>query len=173
VYEKHGAYAVMNPPLREARHVAAAWAAIADGRVDTVGSDHAPHSRAAKEKPWPDCAAGLTGVQTLLPMMLSQVHHGKLSLTRLTDLMSAGPARIYGAVNKGRIAAGYDADFSIVDLRATRVIENAQMASPCGWTPFDGVSVTGWPVATIVRGHVAMREGVVGATPVGRAIVFR
>ncbi len=173
VYEKHGAYAVMNPPLREARHVAAAWAAIADGRVDTVGSDHAPHSRAAKEKPWPDCAAGLTGVQTLVPMMLSQVHHGKLSLTRLTDLMSAGPARIYGAVNKGRIAAGYDADFSIVDLRATRVIENAQMASPCGWTPFDGVSVTGWPVATIVRGHVAMREGVVGATPVGRAIVFR
>jgi len=173
VYEKRGPYAVMNPPLRDARHGAAAWAAIADGRVDTIGSDHAPHSRAAKEKPWPDCAAGLTGVQTLLPLMLTQVHHGKLSLMRLADLMSAGPARIYGAVNKGRIAAGYDADFSIVDLAASRTIENAQMASPCGWTPFDGVSVTGWPVATIVRGNMAMREGVVGGAPAGRAIAFR
>jgi dihydroorotase len=92
---------------------------------------------------------------------------------RLTDLMSAGPARIYGAVNKGRIAAGYDADFSVVDLAATRTIENRLMASPCGWTPFDGVAVTGWPVATILRGNVIMRDGVVGEPPVGRAIAFR
>ena len=72
----------MNPPLRDARHREAAWSAIHDGRVDTIGSDHAPHARAAKEKPWPDCAAGLTGVQTLLPMMLDQVHKQNLSLTR-------------------------------------------------------------------------------------------
>jgi dihydroorotase len=173
VYEKLGAYAVMNPPLREARHAAAAWAAVNDGRVDTIGSDHAPHSRAAKEKPWPDCAAGLTGVQTLLPMMLEQVHQGKLSLLRLADLMSAGPARIYGAVNKGRIAAGYDADFSIVDLAARRTIENAQMATQCGWTPFDGVSVTGWPMATIVRGNVVMRDGLVIGEPEGQSLMFR
>jgi len=173
VYERLGPYAVMNPPLREARHVEAAWAAVNDGRVDTIGSDHAPHARAAKEKPWPDCAAGLTGVQTLLPMMLEQVNQGKLSLMRLVDLMSAGPARIYGAVNKGRIAVGYDADFSIVDLQAARRIENGQMASQCGWTPFDGVSVTGWPVATIMRGNVVMREGVVGDVPLGGKITFR
>jgi dihydroorotase len=173
VYEKLGPYAVMNPPLRDARHAAAAWAAIADGRVDTIGSDHAPHSRAAKEKPWPDCAAGLTGVQTLLPIMLTQVHNGKLTLTRLADLMSSGPARIYGAVNKGRIAAGYDADFSIVDLAATRKIENAQMASPCGWTPFDGLIVTGFPQATIIRGNFAMRDAEVAPIPAGRSIYFR
>jgi dihydroorotase len=141
--------------------------------VDTIGSDHAPHSRAAKEKPWPDCAAGLTGVQTLLPMILEQVHQGRLSLLRLADLMAAGPARIYGAVNKGRIAAGYDADFSIVDLARVQKIENAQMATQCGWTPFDGVTVTGWPVATVVRGHVVMRDGELLGPPVGRPISFR
>jgi dihydroorotase len=173
VYERLGPYGVMNPPLRDARHVAAAWAAIADGTVDTIGSDHAPHSRAAKEKPWPDCAAGLTGVQTLLPMMLEQVYQGRLSLLRMTDLMSAGPARIYGAVNKGRIAAGYDADFSIVDLKATRTITNDWIASPCGWTPFDGTTVTGWPMATIVRGEVVMQDGQVSAPPIGKPVVFR
>ena len=173
VYERLGPYAVMNPPLRDARHAAEAWAAVNDGRVDTIGSDHAPHARAAKERPWPDCAAGLTGVQTLLPLMLDQVNQYHLSLPRLADMMSAGPARIYGAVNKGRIAVGYDADFSIVDLNATRKIENAQMASPCGWTPFDGVTVTGWPVATIVRGGIVMRDGAVIGEPEGRKISFR
>jgi dihydroorotase len=173
VYERLGPYGVMNPPLRDARHVAAAWAAIADGTVDTIGSDHAPHSRAAKEKPWPDCAAGLTGVQTLMPMMLDQVHQGKLSLSRMVDLMSAGPARIYGAVNKGRIAAGYDADFSIVDLKALRTITNDWIASPCGWTPFDGTTVTGWPMATIVRGEVVMQDGEVLTAPNGRPVSFR
>jgi dihydroorotase len=173
VYDRLGAYGVMNPPLRDARHMAAAWAAVADGTVDTIGSDHAPHSRAAKEKPWPDCAAGLTGVQTLLPMMLDQVNAGKLSLLRLVDMMSAGPARIYGAVNKGRIAAGYDADFSIVDMQAQRRIENSWIASPCGWTPFDGVSVKGWPMATIIRGEIVMQDGQVAEPVRGRPITFR
>jgi dihydroorotase len=173
VYDRLGAYGVMNPPIRTVDHQNAAWAAIADGTVDTIGSDHAPHARAAKEKPWPDCAAGLTGVQTLLPVMLDQVARGRLSLPRLADLMSAGPARIYGAVNKGRIAAGYDADFSIVDLAATRTIDNARIASPCGWTPFDGLTVTGWPIATIIRGQIAMRDDSVLGTPAGRPVTFR
>ncbi len=110
----------------------------ADGTADTIGSDHAPHPRAAKEKPWPECAAGLTGVQTLVPMMLDHVHAGRLSLGRMVDLMCAGPARVYGAVGKGRMAAGYDADFTLVDLKRRRVIEESWIASPCGWTPFAG-----------------------------------
>jgi dihydroorotase len=173
VYERLGPYAVMNPPLRDSRHVDAAWAAVADGTIDTIGSDHAPHACAAKEKPWPECAAGLTGVQTLLPMMLDQVNAGRLSLVRLADLMSAGPARIYGAVNKGRLCAGYDADLTIIDRRATRRIANADMASPCGWTPFDGITCTGWPMATVVRGNVVMREGEVVAPLSGRAMKFK
>ncbi len=173
VYERLGAYAVMNPPLRDARHRAAAWAAVNDGTVDTIGSDHAPHSRAAKAKPWPETAAGLTGVQTLLPMMLDQVHRQRLSLSRLADLMSTGPARIYGAVNKGRIAAGCDADFSIVDLQRRQTIEDRWIASPCGWTPFDGTAVTGWPIATIIRGGIVMRDGALVAPLAGRPISFR
>jgi dihydroorotase len=157
-YDRLKGFGVMNPPIRGPRHFEASWRAIADGTVDVVGSDHAPHSRAAKEKPWPDCPAGLTGVQTIVPVMLDHVNAGRLPLTRLVDLMCAGPARVYGVVGKGRLAAGYDADFTLVDLKRRRRIENDWIATPCGWTPFDGMQVTGWPVATIVRGQAVMRE---------------
>jgi dihydroorotase len=171
-YDELGGYAVMNPPIRDRRHFDAAWAAVNDGLIDTIGSDHAPHSRAAKERPWPAAAAGLTGVQTALPLMLNHVHEGRLSLARMVDLMAAGPARVYGAVTKGRIAAGFDADFTLVDLQRERVIENRWIASPCGWTPFDGVRVTGWPIAAIVRGQVVMREDEILGPPSGRLAVF-
>ena len=173
VYEQLGGMGVMNPPIRGRRHWEAAWAAVRDGTADTIGSDHAPHARAAKMKPWPDCPAGLTGVQTLVPVMLDHVAAGRLSLGRMVDLMCAGPARVYGAVGKGRLAVGYDADFTLVDLRRQRVIEDDWIASPCGWTPFNGMRVTGWPVATIVRGNVVMRDDEVLGQPVGRLVQFR
>ena len=172
-YETLGGYAVMNPPIRGRRHYDAAWAAIADGTVDTVGSDHAPHSRAKKELPWPDCAAGLTGVQTIVPVMLDHVNAGRLSLPRLVDLMCAGPARVYGALGKGRLAAGYDADFTLVDMQRRRRIEESWIVSPCGWTPFAGMQVTGWPVGVILRGTMAMREDEVLGPPRGRLVRFR
>ena len=101
-----------------------------DGTADTIGSDHAPHPRAAKLKPWPEVPAGLTGVQTLVPVMLDHVNAGRLSLARMVDLMCAGPARVYGAVGKGRLAVGYDADFTLVDLKRTRRIEDDWIVSP-------------------------------------------
>lgn len=171
-YDTLGGLGVMNPPIRDARHRTAAWAALRDGTVDTVGSDHAPHARAAKAQPWPDCPAGLTGVQTLVPVMLDHVVAGRLSLARLVDLMAAGPARVYGLLGKGRIAAGYDADFTLVDLKARRRIEDSWIVSPCGWTPFAGLTVTGWPVATIVRGIPVMRDDAVLGEPVGRLARF-
>ncbi|HUC16306.1 MAG TPA: dihydroorotase [Acetobacteraceae bacterium] len=171
-YEALGGYAVMNPPIRGPRHRDAAWAAVRDGTVDTIGSDHAPHTRAAKEKPWPDCAAGLTGVQTLVPVMLDHVNAGRLGLGRLADLMSAGPARVYGVVGKGRLAAGYDADFTIVDMQLRRRIEESWLVSPCGWSPFAGMTVRGWPLFTVVRGQVVMREGEVTGAPSGRLVQF-
>lgn len=172
VYEQLGGYGVMNPPIRDRRHLEAAWVAVRDGTADTVGSDHAPHPRAAKERPWPDTAAGLTGVQTIVPLMLDHVNAGRLPLTRLVDLMCAGPARVYGVTGKGRLAAGYDADFTLVDMKHRRRIENSWIASPCGWTPFDGTEVTGWPMATIIRGHVVMREDEVLGEPQGRLVRF-
>ena len=173
VYDRLGGFGVMNPPIRGKEHWEAAWAAIRDGTADTIGSDHAPHPRAAKLKPWPEVPAGLTGVQTLVPIMLDHVAAGRLSLARLVDLMSAGPARVYGAVGKGRLAAGYDADFTLVDLKRTRRIEDDRIVTPCGWTPFAGMSVTGWPVATIVRGRVVMREDEVLGEPAGKLVSFR
>ena len=171
-YDRLGGYAVMNPPIRDERHMRAAWAAVADGTVDVVGSDHAPHSRAAKERPWPDCAAGLTGVQTIVPLMLDHVSAGRLSLSRLADLMCAGPARVYGVTGKGRLAAGYDADFTLVDMKKQRTIEESWIVSPCGWTPFAGHASTGWPVMAILRGEVAMREDEVIGAPRGQAVRF-
>jgi dihydroorotase len=171
-YERLGGYGVMNPPIRGEAHREAAWAAVRDGTVDSIGSDHAPHSRTAKERPWPDCHSGLTGVQTLVPVMLNHVNAGRLSLMRMVDLMCAGPARVYGVVGKGRLAAGYDADFTLVDMRCHRRIEESWIASPCGWTPFAGMEVTGWPVATIIRGHAVMREDEVLGTPSGRLVAF-
>jgi len=171
-YDRLGPYAVMNPPIRDRRHVDAAWAAVRDGLVDVVGSDHAPHSRAAKERPWPLCAAGLTGVQTIVPMMLDHVSAGRLSLSRLADLMCAGPARVYGVVGKGRIARGYDADFTLVDMKRRRRIEDSWIVSPCGWTPFAGTEVTGWPIATVIRGQMVMRDDEVLGQPAGRLTKF-
>ncbi len=171
-YDQLGAYAVMNPPIRTRHHYDAAWEAVRDGSVDTIGSDHAPHSHAAKARPWPETAAGLTGVQTAVPIMLDHVNAGRLSLARLVDLMAAGPARVYGAVTKGRIAAGYDADFTLVDMAHARTIENDWIATPAGWTPFAGKRVTGWPVATVVRGQVVMRDDTVLGAPIGQLVAF-
>ena len=171
-YERLGALAVMNPPIRDRRHWEAGWRAVRDGTVDTIGSDHAPHSLEAKARPWPDCPAGLPGVQTLLPLMLDHVNAGRLSLGRLADLMAAGPARVHGVAGKGRIAAGYDADFTLVDMSKQRRISNDWIATPAGWTPFDGLLVQGWPVAVILRGQVAMRDDAVLGAPRGRLVRF-
>lgn len=171
-YERLGTLAQMNPPIRDARHREALWAAIAGGIVDVLGSDHAPHTLAEKDLPYPASPSGMTGVQTLVPIMLNHVAEGRLGLERLVDLTSAGPARIFGIAGKGRIAIGYDADFTVVDLKAERTITNDWIASRCGWTPFDGKRVTGWPVATILRGHTVMRDGQLLGQPGGEPIRF-
>ena len=171
-YEQLGTYAQINPPIREARHREALWQAVAQGLIDVVGSDHAPHTQADKQGIYPQTASGLTGVQTLVTIMLDHVNAGRLSLERCVDLVSAGPARVFGIAGKGRIAQGYDADFTIVDLKARRRIENRWIASRCGWTPYDGMDTTGWPVATLVRGHMVMQDGATLDAPKGQKLRF-
>jgi dihydroorotase len=158
-YERLGTRAQMNPPVRDARHRDAIWRGIADGTVDILGSDHAPHTLEEKSKPYPASPSGMTGVQTLVPLMLDHVNAGRLSLARFVDLSSHGPARVFGIANKGRIAVGYDADFTVIDLKRRETITNQWVASKAGWTPYDGMTVTGWPVGTIVRGAIVMRDG--------------
>ena len=172
-YERLGSFAQMNPPIRGKRHQDALWAAVRDGVVDVIGSDHAPHTREEKARPYPQSPSGLTGVQTLLPLMLDHLAAERLSLTRLVDLTSAGPARVFGIACKGRIALGYDGDFTVVDLKARRTITDQWIASRAGWTPYDGMTVTGWPIMTIVRGNIVMREDEVAEPPVGAPVRFQ
>ncbi|MBX9925321.1 MAG: dihydroorotase [Hyphomicrobiaceae bacterium] len=171
-YERLGTYAQMNPPVRDDAHRARIWAAIADGTVDVLGSDHAPHTREEKEHAYPDSHSGMTGVQTLVPIMLDHVNAGRMSLARFVDLTSHGPQRLFGIRGKGRIAVGYDADFSIIDMKRRETITNAQQASRCGWTPYDGVTVTGWPVGTVVRGETVMWQGEIHTPAKGQPVHF-
>lgn len=158
-YEKHGVYAQINPPIRDASHRDGLWRGIGQGVVDTLGSDHSPHTREEKSQPYPKAHSGITGVQTYVPIMLDHVNAGRLTLQRFVDLSSAGPARVFGMANKGRIAVGYDADVTAVDLKRRETITNQWIASRAGWTTYDGVTVTGWPVGTLVRGLKAMWDG--------------
>jgi dihydroorotase len=171
-YARLGTKLQMNPPVREARHREAIWRGVAQGVVDVLGSDHAPHTLAEKAKPYPQSPSGMTGVQTLVPIMLDHVANGRLTLQRFVDLTSAGPQRLFSIARKGRIAAGYDADFTIVDLKRRARIRDSWIASRCGWTPYDGKEVAGWPVGTIVRGARVMWEGEIVAPSRGRPVRF-
>jgi dihydroorotase len=171
-YDRLGTYAQMNPPIRDVQHQIALWQAVNAGVVDVIGSDHAPHTKPEKDAGYPKSPAGMPGVQTLLPLMLNHVAHGRLTLARLVDLTSAGPNRIFGLAGKGRIALGYDADLTVVDLKAKRTIDNSWIASKCGWSPFAGMSITGWPIATIIRGSVVMRDDQLIGTARGEPIRF-
>ena len=171
-YERLGSRAQMNPPVRDAAHRAAIWGGVANAVVDVLGSDHAPHTREEKAKAYPASPSGMTGVQTLVPIMLDHVNAGRLSLLRFVDLTSAGPARLFGIAAKGRIAAGYDADLTVVDLKRRQTITDKWVASRAGWTPYDGVSVVGWPVGTFVRGRKVMWEGNLVAPNLGERVRF-
>jgi len=171
-YERLGTYAQMNPPIRDASHRDALWRAVREGLIDVIGSDHAPHTREEKDKTYPDTPSGMPGVQTLATILLDHVNAGRMTLERFVDLTASGAQRIFGIAGKGRIALGYDADFTIVDLKKTRKIENSWIASKCGWTPFDGMTTTGWPVATIIRGKTVMRDHALVASGQGEAVRF-
>ena len=171
-YERLGTLAQMNPPVRGIEHQDALWKGVREGVVDVLGSDHAPHTLEEKNKIYPESPSGMTGVQTLVPIMLDHVHHGRLSLERFVDLTSAGVARLFGLAGKGRIALGYDADFTIVDLHKKKRIENKWIASKVAWTPYDGKAVNGWPIATIVRANIIMREDQLLGSPQGDKLEF-
>jgi dihydroorotase len=162
----------MNPPVRDRAHKEGIWRGVDQGIVDVLGSDHAPHTADEKAKVYPATPSGMTGVQTLVPIMLDHVNAGRLSLIRFVDLTSAGPLRLFGIAGKGRIAVGYDADLTVVDLKRRETITNKWVASRAGWTPYDGVAVNGWPVGTFVRGVQVMWQGELTAPSTGEAVRF-
>ena len=158
-YDTFGTLAQQNPPIREKHHQDALWAAVADGTVDIVASDHAPHTLDEKSGTYPNTPSGTPGVQTLIPIMLNHVHEGRLSYERLVDLMAYGPYRIHKIKNKCLIRKGFNADFTVIDPKAEHIISNAEQASKSGWTPYDGKKVVGFPTMTIIGGKTIMRDG--------------
>ncbi|EFO34388.1 dihydroorotase [Roseibium sp. TrichSKD4] len=172
-YERLGTLVQMNPPVRAAHHGERLWYGLDQGILDILGSDHAPHLLEEKQQPYPKSPSGMTGVQTLVPIMLDHVNAGKLSLARFVDMTSAGPARLFQTARKGRIAVGYDADFTVVDMKKTKTITNDWIASKCGWTPYDGKTVTGWAVGTIVRGNQIMWDEELTMPSQGEAVLFQ
>ncbi len=170
-YEQLGTLAQMNPPIREARHRQALWKALQSGHFDMLGSDHAPHLLSEKARVYPNSPSGMPGVQTMVPLMLNCVAEGKLSLGQLVELLVYNPVRIFKIQNRGAIESGVEATLTIVDLQREETIEKSWLASKCGWSPFEGVKVKGWPVHTLLRGQFQMRDGEL-LPPLGRALDF-
>jgi dihydroorotase len=171
-YAMLGTLAQMNPPVRDEGHRAAIWHGVSNGVADIIGSDHAPHTLEEKQKPYPQSPSGMPGVQTLVPVMLDHINAGRLSLQRFVDMTGHAANRLFQTARKGRIAAGYDADFTIVDMKARRTITNEWIESRCGWTPYDGRQVTGWLRGTVIRGRRVMWDDEIIGAAHGQPIAF-
>lgn len=172
IYEKIGTLAQMNPPIRDHEQQQGLLRLLKEKVPDVIGSDHAPHTREEKAKPYPQSPSGMPGVQTLLPIMLNHVNQGHLSLEQLGMMVCERPRQLFGCAQKGRIEIGLDADITIIDLKRQMTITNSQQKSKVGWTPFDGMTVTGIPVMAFLDGTLAMQDGEAIGAPRGRPIHF-
>ncbi|MEP6487445.1 dihydroorotase [Microcoleus vaginatus GB2-A3] len=171
-YQKIGSLAQMNPPLREPRDNEILWQALLDGVIDFIATDHAPHTLAEKAQEYPNTPSGMPGVETSLPLMLTQAVEGRCTVAQVANWMSAAVAKAYKIPNKGAIAPGFDADLVLVDLEKYRPVVGAEMASKCGWSSFEGWSLTGWPVVTVVGGKVVFENGKLDTNVRGEALTF-
>ena len=164
-YEKLGSFAQMNPPIRERYHQDRLWEAVANSEVSILGSDHAPHTQEEKAQTYPTSPSGIPGVQTIFPLMLNAALEGKLTINQLVKYMVENPVKIFKIKNKGEVTEDYDADLTIVNLKGKSIIQNKEMASRVGWTPFDGKELLGSISMTVVRGTIVMKDGKICATP--------
>ncbi len=171
-YDHFYNYVKLDPPIRDEENRVGLWKGLSNGIVDMLASGHLPQFIEQKEKDYPFCPSGAPGVQTMLPLMLDQVSKGSLSLLSLVDLTSASPARTFNIASKGRIAVGYDADFSIVDLKKRWIFEDDDVESGCGWDLYAGAEFTGQVKGTIVRGKIIMWDDEIVADPSGRPVCF-
>jgi|TARA_B110000259_G_scaffold179974_1_gene220130 dihydroorotase len=171
-YDKLGTLAQMNPPIRKKEHYDRLWTAVKNSIVDVLGSDHAPHSKEDKNKKYPESPSGMPGVQTILPIMLNHINNKNLSLDQLIKFMCENPCKIFGIKKKGYIKEGFDADLTIVDMNKEQTIKNEMMATKCGWTPFNNMTIRGFPIATIINGKTVMFDGKVVIESFGQPLEF-
>ena len=171
-YEKIGTLAQMNPPLRSPHDNEVLWQALHDGVIDFIATDHAPHTLEEKAQPYPNSPSGMPGVETSLPLMLTATAQGRCTVAQVVNWMSTAVAKAYGIPNKGAIAPGYDADLVLVDLQTYRPVLREEILSKCGWSPFEGWNLTGWPTYTIVGGEIVYEKGKLHTQVRGQALTF-
>ena len=171
-YSRLGSKGQMNPPLREPENSSALWQGLQDKIIDIVATDHAPHTIEDKLQPYPLSPSGTPGVETSLPLMLTEMVKGRCTLKQVQEWMSAGPARLYRISNKGLIAEGFDADLTLVDLKSYRPVMDEEIFSRAGWSPFSGQQLTGWPIYTIVNGGIVFDHGRIRPGRYGQELHF-
>jgi len=172
-YDRLGSLVQMNPSIKDATDNARLWAALNEGTIQVIATDHAPHTLEEKQQPYPQSPSGLPAVENSLALMLNAVHQGRTSLERVVDAMSAAPAKIWKIANKGELRDGYDADVVLVDLQKKRTVRNAEQQTKCGWSPWDGEELTGWPVKTWCNGDLVFDGEKVDVEHRGREVQFQ
>lgn len=172
VYARLGTRAQMNPPLREQEHAEALWRGLHAGLLDCIATDHAPHTLEEKAKGYGAAPSGMPGVETALAVMLDAAHKGRCAVEDVVRWMTLGPARCYRIANKGALIAGFDGDVALVDLGSTRTVESRTIRARVGWSPYEGLPITGWPVATFVGGRAVYRDGELVESGVGAKLRF-
>jgi dihydroorotase len=171
-YERIGTLVQMNPPIRTAEDNEVLWKALLDGVIDFIATDHAPHTLEEKGQGYPNTPSGMPGVQTSLPVMLTQAIAGKCTVPQVVNWMSTAVAQAYGIPNKGLIKVGYDGDLVLVDLNNYQVFQRKDVVSKCGWSPFEGWNLTGYPQVTIVGGQVVYDRGKLNTNVRGLPLQF-
>ncbi len=171
-YEKIGTRAQMNPPLRSPHDNEVLWQALRDGVIDFIATDHAPHTLEEKAQEYPKSPSGMPGVETSLPLMLTAAMQQRCTIASVANWMSTAVAKAYGILNKGAIAPGYDADLVLVDLNTYHPVRREELLTKCGWSPFEGWNLTGWPVVTIVGGQIVYNKGQLYTEVRGQALKF-
>jgi len=152
-----GSFAEMKPGLKTKEDQKALWGAISKGQISTIATDHAPHTKG--EKMQLNYPYGVPGCETMLPLLLNAFNEKRIELKKIVQLCSENPAKIFRIKNKGHIKEGYDADLAIIDLNLKKEVKNNKLLTKCGWSPFEGWKLRGWPVATVINGNVAFENG--------------
>ena len=172
-YARLGTLIQMNPSVKSRADNEAVWRGLLDGTLEVVATDHAPHTLAEKRQPYPQSPSGLPAVENYLALLLNEVNRGRCTLGQIASWTSAAPARIWSIEGKGQICEGYDADLVLVDLNKTQTILNENQLSKCGWSPWHGETLTGWPIRTWVMGQTVFADGKVIDAVRGEEIRYR
>jgi dihydroorotase len=172
-YERLDTLVQMNPPIRTRADNEALWRGLRDGVLDFIATDHAPHTLEEKQTGYPRSPAGMPGVETSLPLMLTEMRTGRCTLAEIQKWMSRAPAEAYNIPNKGRVVVGYDADLTLVDIDRYRPVKNEELYTRVGWSPYAGRELTGWPQYTIVGGRIVYERGRIREGVLGKALRFQ